>query len=98
MSENRAIRAARFLKSVGQHGEASGVDVPRGQTPLVVGDLSEGSDGRRPPRRVEGDGAERVAEDVPDDLTLQQVDDVSGLSGEEVERPQQPGILAKSRS
>ena len=64
VGEDVGVVAASVFESVGEDGEPLWVERAGGQEPLLVGGGREGRDGGRSPSRVEGDGAEGVADNV----------------------------------
>jgi hypothetical protein len=70
MAQDVGVVAPGFFQGVGQDGEAFGGEFARWKDALIVGGSSEPEDGRRLPRGVEKDRAERVAADVLDKITL----------------------------
>src|SRR5262249_11002428 len=64
------VLATGFLQGIGKHSEAGEGKFAGGQETLFVGDLGEGHDGSRLPRRGGGDGTERVAENATKNVGL----------------------------
>src|SRR4051794_13148993 len=57
--QDAGVVAARVLQGVGQDGQVV-------EATVLVDGIGEGRDGGRPPGGIEGDGAEGVADDVPE--------------------------------
>src|SRR5262245_21281923 len=70
MPKDVGVLAPRLFEGFRKYGEALRVEGAGGQVPLVVCCLREGEYGRRPQGGAERDGAEGVAEEVPQEVCM----------------------------
>jgi hypothetical protein len=68
--ENIGLRAAGLFQGVSEDSESLRFERACGQTALLVNRLGESQHSGRPPSGDEGDGAERVSEQVPEQRSL----------------------------
>jgi hypothetical protein len=68
MGEEVGVVAAGVFEGVSQDGEAVGFEGAGGQEAVVVGGCRQSGHCRRPPSKVEGHGAEGVADDVAEEV------------------------------
>src|SRR5689334_17040352 len=68
--EDGLLGAPGLLECVGKYGEPSGVEMAGRQFPLRVGRLGQRVDRGGQPDGVDGDGAEGVAEHIPQQPSL----------------------------
>jgi hypothetical protein len=70
VGEHVGVVAARFFEGVGKDPEANGVKLPRRQGTLLIDSQGEAAHGRREPGGFDGDRAEGIAENVPQQVYL----------------------------
>jgi hypothetical protein len=70
MAEDVGIAAPGLFQGIGQDRQPLVIEKAGGHQTIIVNGLGQAGDGRSSPRWVEGDGAEGVAEDTPEQFTL----------------------------